>query len=74
MADGTADIMFKPFHMNELRARLALAERRRTLIAKLNADKAALHAMSKEMIMGLQEELEEKQSRTSAAGGAETPQ
>jgi DNA-binding response OmpR family regulator len=75
MADGTADIMFKPFHMNELRARLALAERRRTLIAKLNADKAALHAMSKEMIMGLQEELEEKQRRAAAAGGAqETPQ
>jgi len=62
--------MFKPFHMNELRARLALAERRRTLIAKLNADKAALHAMSKEMIMGLQEELEEKQRRAAAASGA----
>jgi len=69
MADGTADIMFKPFHMNELRARLALAERRRTLIARLNAERAALHSMSKEMIMGLQQELEEKQRRATAGGG-----
>ena len=69
MADGTADIMFKPFHMNELRARLALAERRRTLIARLNAERAALHAMSKEMILGLQQELEEKR-RQFAAGAA----
>ena len=74
MADGTADIMFKPFHMNELRARLALAERRRTLIAKLNAERAALHAMSKEMIMGLQEELEEKQRRAAAGGSAQETQ
>ena len=62
MADGTADIMFKPFHMNELRARLALAERRRCLIARLNEEKAALHAMSKEMILGLQDELTRKQA------------
>ena len=74
MADGTADIMFKPFHMNELRARLALAERRRTLIARLNAERAALHAMSKEMIMGLQQELEEKQRRAAAGGGAQETQ
>jgi DNA-binding response OmpR family regulator len=70
MADGTADIMFKPFHMNELRARLALAERRRTLIARMNAERAALHAMSKEMILGLQQELEEKQRRAGAASEA----
>ena len=74
MADGTADIMFKPFHMNELRARLALAERRRTLIAKLNEEKAALHAMSKEMIIGLQQELEEKQRREASAGDAQESQ
>jgi two-component system response regulator AtoC len=65
MADGTTDIMFKPFHMNELRARLALAERRRALIARLNEAKAALHAASQEMIMGLQEEVAARQ----AAGG-----
>lgn len=63
MADGTADIMFKPFHMNELRARLALAERRRTLLAKLKAEKAALHAVSKEMILGLQQELADRARR-----------
>jgi DNA-binding response OmpR family regulator len=32
LAAGTADIIFKPFHMNELRARLELAERRRDLL------------------------------------------
>ena len=68
MADGTADIMFKPFHMNELRARLALAERRRTLIARLNAEKAALHAVSKEMILGLQQELQARRKATADAG------
>jgi DNA-binding response OmpR family regulator len=57
MADGTADIMFKPFHMNELRTRLALAERRRNLIAKLHEEKKALHAASHEMIDGLEKEL-----------------
>jgi DNA-binding response OmpR family regulator len=63
LADGTADIMFKPFHMNELRARLALAERRRALIGHLRSQKAALHAISREMILGLQQELEEKARR-----------
>jgi DNA-binding response OmpR family regulator len=57
MADGTADIMFKPFHMNELRARLALAQRRRSLIERLHQEKKALHAVSHEMIAGLEEEL-----------------
>jgi DNA-binding response OmpR family regulator len=35
LAAGTADIIFKPFHMNELRARLSLAERRRDLLVAL---------------------------------------
>ena len=74
MADGTADIMFKPFHMNELRTRLALAQRRRTLIARLNPERAALHAMSNEMIIGLQEELEEKHRRAAAATGTSEAQ
>src|SRR4030095_15860707 len=60
VAGGTPDIIFKPFHMNELRARLALAERRRTLIARMNAERAALHAMSKEMILGLQQVIADK--------------
>ena len=66
MADGTADIMFKPFHMDELRARLALAERRRSLSGRMNEAKAALHAMSKKMITGLQHELEQKLAKGSA--------
>jgi DNA-binding response OmpR family regulator len=70
MADGTADIMFKPFHMNELKARLALAWRRRTLIARMNEEKAALHAITKEMILGLQQEIEEKRRRMGSAGAA----
>ncbi len=35
LASGTADLIFKPFHMNELRARLSLAQRRRELIDEL---------------------------------------
>lgn len=59
LADGTADIMFKPFHMNELRARLGLAERRRVLIERLRHDKQAMQTASNAMITGLQSELEE---------------
>jgi hypothetical protein len=54
--------------MNELKARLALARRRRALIARMNEEKAALHAISKEMILGLQEEIEEKRRRTGSTG------
>ena len=57
MADGTADIMFKPFHMNELRTRLALAKRRRDLFERLHQEKRAQHAMCHEMIQGLEQEL-----------------
>jgi DNA-binding response OmpR family regulator len=63
MADGTADIMFKPFHMNELRTRLGLAERRRTLIERLHGEKQALHEVSHEMIAGLEMELQQAHSR-----------
>jgi len=63
MADGTADIMFKPFHMNELRTRLALAERRKKLIERLNDEKQALHAVSHEMIEGLEKELAQSQRK-----------
>ena len=61
MADGTADIMFKPFHMNELRTRLTLAERRRSLIERLHQERKALHAVSHEMIQGLEQELRDLQ-------------
>jgi hypothetical protein len=60
--------MFKPFHMNELRARLALAERRRALIQRINEEKAALHEVSKEMILGLQQELEQRRLKDAATG------
>jgi DNA-binding response OmpR family regulator len=49
LADGTADILFKPFHMNELTTRLMLCERRRHLITRLHDAKKALHAASDEM-------------------------
>jgi DNA-binding response OmpR family regulator len=57
LADGTADIMFKPFHMNELRMRIALAQRRRKLIERLHEERKALHEVSHEMITGLEKEL-----------------
>ena len=56
MAEGTADIMFKPFHMNELRTRLALAQRRRALIHRLHQEKQALHAVSHADDRGLEKE------------------
>jgi len=59
LTSGTADVMFKPFHMNELRARLALAQRRRHLIDSLQKERQELQLMSNEMISGLQTELEE---------------
>jgi DNA-binding response OmpR family regulator len=57
LSSGTADVMFKPFHMNELRMRLSLAERRRHLLVHLNEQQRALHAASREMISGLEKEL-----------------
>src|SRR5262245_53471960 len=35
MASGTADVMFKPFHMNELKARLALTRQRMRLFDQM---------------------------------------
>jgi DNA-binding response OmpR family regulator len=58
MMPGTADVMFKPFHMNELRARLALTERRRALFASLDKKRQELQRASNEMIHGLQNEIE----------------
>lgn len=55
---GTADVMFKPFHMTELRARLGLTERRMKLISALKKQHQSLHDTSREMISGLQDELE----------------
>jgi DNA-binding response OmpR family regulator len=60
LAGGHADIMFKPFRMNEFRARIDLAMRRRSLIARLNEETRALHAISHEKIKALERELEGK--------------
>jgi DNA-binding response OmpR family regulator len=54
---GRADVMFKPFHMNELRARLALAEQRMRLIDRLQRAHDDLHEASRLMISGLEREL-----------------
>ena len=62
LATGTADIMFKPFHMNELEARLALAERRLHLIGNLRERHDALQTTSNAMIHGLQSEVQELRS------------
>ena len=59
MSSGTADVMFKPFHMNEFRARLALADRRQQLIGHLHKQRQALQVTSNAMIQGLQSEVEE---------------
>jgi len=58
LAGGHADIMFKPFRLNEFRARLDLAKRRRDLIARISAETRALHLVSHDRIRQLQEELE----------------
>ena len=57
VVSGTADVIFKPFHMNELKARLALTRQRMQLIDQIRADRQALHASSRRMISGLEGEI-----------------
>jgi DNA-binding response OmpR family regulator len=54
---GTADVMFKPFHMNELKARLALTWQRMKLISRIRAEQKQLHSTSRRMIAGLEGEI-----------------
>ena len=54
---GTADVMFKPFHMNELKARLELTRQRMKLISRIRAERESLHATSRRMISGLEGEI-----------------
>jgi DNA-binding response OmpR family regulator len=63
LSTGTADIMFKPFHLNELRARVALADRRRQLIGTLHRQRQALQVSSNAMIHGLQSEVQELRTK-----------
>ena len=55
---GHADIMFKPFRLNEFRARLDLARRRRAHVSRISAEMRALHAAGHEKIQQLQWELQ----------------
>jgi DNA-binding response OmpR family regulator len=54
---GTADVIFKPFHMNELKARLALTRQRMRLIGEIRAEQRALRSSSRRMIAGLEGEI-----------------
>jgi DNA-binding response OmpR family regulator len=56
---GASDLMFKPFRMDELRARVALADERRRMVETLNARRQSLQQMSADMIKGLEQELED---------------
>jgi DNA-binding response OmpR family regulator len=56
---GASDLMFKPFRMDELRARVALADERRRMVETLNARRQTLQQMSADMIKGLEQELED---------------
>jgi DNA-binding response OmpR family regulator len=57
MVAGTADVIFKPFHMNELKARLALTRQRMKLVDEMRAQHQALHSTSRKMISGLEGEI-----------------
>ena len=57
VVSGTADVIFKPFHMNELKARLALTRQRMKLIGQIRAEHQSLHATSRRMISGLEGEI-----------------
>ena len=57
MVTGTADVIFKPFHMNELKARLALTRQRMKLINAMREQHQSLHASSRRMISGLEGEI-----------------
>jgi DNA-binding response OmpR family regulator len=57
VVSGTADVIFKPFHMNELKARLALTWHRMKLIGQIRGEHQALHSTSRQMISGLEGEI-----------------
>jgi DNA-binding response OmpR family regulator len=61
---GASDLMFKPFQMDELRARVALADERRRMVETLNARRQTLQQMSADMIKGLEQELQEARRPT----------
>jgi DNA-binding response OmpR family regulator len=59
LACGASDLMFKPFRIPELKARVALADERRRAFETLHERRRQLQTASAEMIQGLEEELVE---------------
>ena len=58
MVAGTADVMFKPFHMNELKARLALTRQRMRLFDTMRAEHESWRDRSRQLISNLHGEIE----------------
>jgi len=57
LACGASDLMFKPFRIPELKARIALADERRRAFETMHERRRQLQQVSAEMIHGLEEEL-----------------
>src|ERR1044072_6048979 len=58
MIAGTADVMFKPFHMNELKARLELTRQRMQLVDAMRGDPESWRHRSGRLISNLHGEIE----------------
>ena len=58
MVSGTADVMFKPFHLNELKARLALTWQRMRLFDAMRAEHESWRDRSRQLIANLHGEIE----------------
>jgi len=59
LAAGASDLMVKPFRMEEMKARIAFAEKRRQTIDELNQRRRQLQETTAEYIKGLEHELEQ---------------
>ena len=57
LSAGASDLLFKPLRLEEVRIRVQLAAGRKRAFEALHDQRRALHAVSAEMISGLQEEL-----------------
>ncbi len=58
LSSGASDLMLKPFRMEEMKARIALADKRRQVIEDLNNRRRQLQETTAELIKGLENELE----------------
>ncbi len=59
LSAGASDLMLKPFRMEEMKARIALADQRRQMIEDLNNRRRQLQEMTADVIKGLENELEQ---------------